>query len=132
MSTQGEIKTTIAQGLLIFNLLKSELLELNPESQVYFAGSMLRFLNTPDRIINDLDVIVVNELGRLDKPIQDYFRNNEKFKVLRLGRVIGSILFNGIQIDITACKELYLESTRLKVTGDSVFNLVLRSYAKLS
>lgn len=128
MSTQGLIKLHKDEALKLYFQLK-ESLESQCDCKVYYAGSLLRYSDLPtDKEFGDLDLVIVYESPYHTDSIKEFV--NKNFEVKRCGSKKITFLKDGMQVDLNATDEVGFESMMLTCTGDSKFNLILRSKAK--
>lgn len=128
MSTQGLIKLQKDEALKLFFQLK-DLLESKCKCEVHYAGSILRYEDIPtDREFGDLDLVIIYETPYHSEEVIKLV--NESFEVKRCGRKKITFLKDGLQVDLNATDQVGFEAMMLTCTGDSKFNLILRSKAK--
>ena len=130
MSTQGLVKLRKNEAMKLFLQLK-DLLESTTKCEVHYAGSILRYEDIDtDREFGDLDLVIV-----YDNPYHsDEIINlvNKSFDVKRCGKKKITFLKDGLQVDLNATDSVGFDAMMLTCTGDSKFNLILRSKAKKS
>ena len=128
MSTMGLRSFTIKDGLHIYDDLKGKLLSTGKVNEVYFGGSLCRHQTEVDRLINDIDLVILTDDGRIPFESREFLKDH---KFLRFGNKKASILYeNELQIDLNATTNDCLGPCMLTQIGDSIFNVSMRGRAK--
>lgn len=131
MGTLNEVKLKVPQAIEEFRKYKKLIEQLDSDSEVEYAGSLLRNENNPEYEVNDLDLIVLNKKGELNNTIKMYFLAHPDYSVKSFGLQKAIMVHkSGIQIDLNATNLMFKEAVMLTCTGDSVFNITMRSRAK--
>lgn len=131
MGTLNEVKMSIPEALKVFDEHKKLIKQLDPNSDVEFAGSLLRNLEDKEYEVNDLDLVVINDEGELSSTVKMYFCTNPNYTVKSFGTQKAIMThISGIQVDLNAVTPKFKDAAMLTYTGDSVFNVSMRSLAK--